>query len=155
MNKTKRILRFIPMIIIMITIYLFSCMQGDDSSEQSGRILQALVKIVESISSTELSEAVLGFLHLFIRKVAHFTEYAALGASIMYAIHLFFTNKKYAFALSLLLAALYAATDEIHQYFVPGRYGTWSDVLIDTAGALAGIMIFVFVIYSHHGKRDE
>lgn len=148
-------MRFIPMIIVMIIIFLFSCKVGDESSKQSGRILQAIVKIVESISSSAMSEAILGFLHLFIRKVAHFTEYAALGASAMYAIHYRFTKPKFAMLISLLISALYAATDEIHQYFVPGRYGTWSDVLIDSCGALAGIMIFFFVVYSHHGKQAE
>ena len=40
-----------------------------------------------------------------------------------------------------LIAAGYAATDEFHQLFVPGRSGQISDVLLDSAGALAGVWI--------------
>ncbi len=41
-----------------------------------------------------------------------------------------------------LIAALYAASDEIHQLFVPGRSGQLSDVILDSAGALAGVAAF-------------
>ena len=40
------------------------------------------------------------------------------------------------------IAALYAASDEIHQLFVPGRSGQLSDVILDSAGALAGVAAF-------------
>jgi VanZ family protein len=38
----------------------------------------------------------------------------------------------------LCFAVLYAASDEWHQIFVPGRYGTVLDVVIDTVGAIGG-----------------
>ena len=38
--------------------------------------------------------------------------------------------------LALLLAVAFAASDEYHQSFVPGRHGTVVDVLIDSVGAL-------------------
>jgi len=37
-------------------------------------------------------------------------------------------------------AGLYAATDELHQYFVPSRDASFRDVLLDTAGAVVGIL---------------
>jgi len=154
-ERLYKLIKFIPMILIMIIIFAFSCKQGDESSEQSGRLLQAIVKVVESISSSALSAEVLGFLHLFIRKAAHFTEYAVLGISILYATYSFYKKKWLSVPLSLLLSAVYASTDEIHQYFVPGRYGTPSDVLIDSCGALTGIIVIYFVVYSHHGKHYE
>jgi len=39
----------------------------------------------------------------------------------------------------LVFTVLYAASDEYHQTFVPGRAGAWSDVLIDCAGALLAL----------------
>ena len=39
-----------------------------------------------------------------------------------------------------------ACTDEFHQYFVPGRSAEFKDVCIDTAGALAGLMILYFIL---------
>ncbi|HJA34824.1 MAG TPA: VanZ family protein [Candidatus Mediterraneibacter merdigallinarum] len=44
-----------------------------------------------------------------------------------------------------LTAALYAATDEVHQLFVPGRSGQISDVILDSAGALAGVLVLAAV----------
>lgn len=38
-------------------------------------------------------------------------------------------------------AALYAATDEFHQLFVPGRAGLFTDVLIDATGAAIGLLV--------------
>lgn len=43
-------------------------------------------------------------------------------------------------------AAVYAATDEIHQLFVAGRSGRFSDVLIDSSGALLGVLIFALIV---------
>ena len=42
--------------------------------------------------------------------------------------------------------AVYAATDEIHQLFVAGRSGRFSDVCIDSAGALAGVLVFALLV---------
>lgn len=152
MNKKKQILKFIPMIAVMIVIFLFSCKHGDESSEQSGRILEALVRVVESFSKGTLSAEMLAFLHLFIRKVAHFTEYAMLGVATMYAIFDYFKRKYISIPISLIIAAIYATTDEIHQYFVPGRYGTPMDVLIDSCGAITGILIAYFVFIKRNAK---
>ena len=46
-----------------------------------------------------------------------------------------------AFAAALLLAALYTSTDEFHQKFVPGRTPLVTDVLLDTSGAAAGLVV--------------
>ena len=46
---------------------------------------------------------------------------------------------------SAIVCVLYAATDEIHQLFVPGRGGQIRDVLIDSIGAGTGF-IFYFII---------
>ena len=41
---------------------------------------------------------------------------------------------------------LYACTDELHQYFVPGRACRFKDVMIDTAGAFTGIVCSMIAI---------
>ncbi|MDI1321017.1 MAG: VanZ family protein, partial [bacterium] len=43
--------------------------------------------------------------------------------------------------LALLLAAVYAATDEFHQSFVPGRTASLGDVLIDITGAFVALAV--------------
>lgn len=46
----------------------------------------------------------------------------------------------------VLLCVLYAVTDEVHQAFIPGRGPRVSDVLIDTAGSITGILITKFIV---------
>lgn len=36
---------------------------------------------------------------------------------------------------------LYALSDELHQYFVPGRVADWADVAADTSGALVAVLL--------------
>ena len=38
------------------------------------------------------------------------------------------------------IATAYAVTDEFHQLFVPGRSGQMTDVMIDSGGALVGLL---------------
>ena len=52
-----------------------------------------------------------------------------------------------------LIAALYAASDEIHQLFVPGRSGQLSDVILDSAGALAGVAAFTVLCWPINRRK--
>jgi hypothetical protein len=54
---------------------------------------------------------------------------------------------------SLAFCALYAATDEWHQTFVPGRDGCVRDVIIDIAGAM--IAAFFYVRFARRRIRDD
>ena len=65
-----------------------------------------------------------------LRKAAHMAEYAILFALARRAMG---DARGFAFTL------LYAASDELHQSFVPGRHGAWTDVLVDGAGALLAL----------------
>lgn len=71
-----------------------------------------------------------------LRKAAHLAEYAVLFALLRRALAAEGLSPRRAGAAAFLLAVLYAAGDEWHQSFVPGRAGAASDVLIDAAGAL-------------------
>lgn len=69
-----------------------------------------------------------------ILKSFHLIEYAILAFLLLFAIY---KNK-----LAIFIAYLYAISDEIHQYFIPGRTGLFRDTLIDLIGILIGIFIF-------------
>jgi VanZ family protein len=73
----------------------------------------------------------LGTWDLVLRKLAHFAEYAVLGALLLRALR--------QAPLAVLVGSAYAATDEVHQLFVSGRHGSPLDWLIDTAGVVAGV----------------
>ena len=75
-----------------------------------------------------------------VRKLAHYSIYTLLGflASLTVGRRRLFSKKSLGV---LLFCFLYACSDEIHQIFVPGRAGMFTDVLIDTSGALTGMLI--------------
>src|SRR5262249_7977466 len=73
----------------------------------------------------------LGTWDLLLRKCAHLTEYAILGALLTRA-----TGSRVA---AFVLAVAYAGTDEWHQTFVRGRHGSPVDVGIDAIGVLVGL----------------
>lgn len=80
-------------------------------------------------------------LHHFLRKNAHFFIYLILGVLVKHAFKKSDVLGFKAVVFTLLICAGYAATDEFHQLFVPGRGGLVSDVGIDTAGASLGILL--------------
>ena len=51
------------------------------------------------------------------------------------------------------ISTAYAATDEFHQIFVPGRAGMLTDVMIDSSGALAGILLAALVGFIIIGRN--
>jgi len=49
--------------------------------------------------------------------------------------------KKYLLLISLVFAVIYGISDEVHQYFVPGRIASIGDVIADSFGALIGSIL--------------
>lgn len=129
MLKFKRLLRFIPAAAVMILIFIFSAQSGERSSELSSAVVSAAYGEENSQSEP---------LTVFVRKTAHFAEYAVLGGTVLFGLYSKKSRTGRLLAAAVLISALYAASDEIHQYFVPGRACMFTDVLIDSAGAAAG-----------------
>lgn len=75
----------------------------------------------------------LGTWDLVLRKIAHFCEYAILGLLLVRAL-----GRE---PLAAAAGIAYAGTDELHQHFVRGRHAAWRDILIDSAGILAGVLV--------------
>lgn len=51
--------------------------------------------------------------------------------------------------------ALYACSDEFHQYFVPGRSCKFFDVCVDSTGAFFGALFFWGIFHLWERKRQE
>lgn len=84
------------------------------------------------------SHATLEAMHGAVRKLGHFTEYLVFGILLAHGLRGDGPQRPRHAVLAIVLAALYAVTDELHQLFVPGRTAAVGDVLIDTAGAALG-----------------
>jgi len=84
------------------------------------------------------------FYDVFLRKLAHVTEFAVLNFLIFRALCGYDVAFKKALVWGLIAAAFYAFSDEAHQYFVPLRQARLADVAIDNLGVLfASAIIFL------------
>lgn len=153
MNRKKIItVRTILIILtaaVMATIFMLSADSADESSKKSEVISDSLAyRILENFELTdEQIEEVIHICVVIVRKTAHFAEYAALGFLLASVCISFYLKPKLTVPISFLTGTLYAVSDEIHQYFVPGRSCQLSDMLLDSSGVFCGI-IFLLIILS-------
>ena len=124
------------LILWMALIFYFSHQPVNESGQLSGSISNTIANNIENVFKFSPDR---NLLEHIIRKCAHFTEYMILGI-LMYTA--FSKNNVLGgkiVSLCLILCILYAAGDEIHQIFVPGRGARITDVLIDSIGAAVGV----------------
>ena len=149
-NKRKRLFLVLA-IIWMIMIFGFSSRNGDLSGEDSGRVGRLVgewfVPGFDEWSGVK-QNAFVDKVDFPVRKTAHATEYAVLGTLIFGATYEIQRKKRY------IVGTIYAATDEIHQLFVPGRSGQVRDVLIDSCGAFIGVMLVTWMVSRREKKRS-
>ena len=131
--------------LMMVVIFYFTSRPGPESDVDSmvvGRIIsEIVVPDFEEMDVQAQTRYVININH-GVRKTAHFLEYAVLATLLAGALYGDDKKRRIIFLQAVVIAALYAASDEFHQLFVPGRAGKVGDVMIDTAGALCGAGIF-------------
>ena len=121
-------------------------MSGTLSYEVSYQIVETKNELLsENKSYDELAYSA-SSIEFYVRKAAHMTEYAILGLLSFAFYRGILKKEKRQFLAALLTAAVYAATDEFHQYFIPGRSAEVMDVCIDTLGASIGLAILFFTL---------
>jgi VanZ family protein len=129
---------WLPVIVWMTLI--FGASTGLGRPENTSRIVRPiLVWLFPHISDHAIDQV-----HFVVRKTAHFVEYSILGLLLWRLVRLdpaWESCRSWQYWTALLLAALYAASDEYHQKFVPGRNAAVSDVLLDTCGAGVGLAL--------------
>lgn len=84
-------------------------------------------------------------------KVKHFGAYLILTVLFRLSVHFYRKLKRTdlnELLISVSIIALYSIFDEIHQYFIPGRYFDWFDLLANLIGLSIGIILGGYVINS-------
>lgn len=138
----------------MAVIFGFSAKPADESSRMSlsvGAFLGAVFVPEYDDWSEARKEAFAERIDYPVRKCAHAGEYAVLGALLC----LLALEQRLSVGIALAAGALYAAGDEFHQRFVPGRSCQFTDVLIDSGGVLFGILIILLFIRLFGRKAGE
>lgn len=149
----KRVYRLVTgmlTVLWMVVIFRFSAQPATKSQEISGTVSYRAVVTCNQILNLRMTEGQITLraeqIDYPIRKVAHMTEYAVLAIFIGACFIGYRKWETKTYWLSLLLTACYAATDEVHQLFVEGRAGRFSDVCIDSVGAAIGLVLFGIVL---------
>ncbi|MCI8514004.1 MAG: VanZ family protein [Lachnospiraceae bacterium] len=129
---------------VMVMIFWFSAQSADESSNLSGRFL-AWIMSGKVPFLTRFAETTRIFEWLNIRKCAHAFVYFLLGVCAALSAGTEEWPGKKQIGVAWLFCVLYAGSDELHQFFVPGRSCEFRDVMIDSSGALTGVLL-VFLI---------
>ena len=149
--KLKTLKAWLPALLWMGVIFMMSAAPGDLSGEQSGLIVRVILSVHGLFfGGAQPAPDTLELLHTLVRKAAHMSEYAVLALLFLHALRQSGAQRPWRTA--LLLCALYAASDEVHQAFVPDRGPSPVDVLIDTAGACIGLALARMVSRARHRK---
>lgn len=133
----------------VLFIFINSMQPGRASGQMSSSVTETINRVLHTLSpSLEVS-------NIFVRKMAHFGEFAILGLFLCFSIcSSFIFPRRGALSLkriSLVLLAFpfsvaVAAADETIQLFADGRVGSPVDVMIDSSGAAFATLMFFLIL---------
>jgi hypothetical protein len=127
-----RIARWRPALLVMIFIFIASAIPGSDLPQ-------------------------LGRWDFGVKKCAHMLGYGLLAAAYLFALDNGRSKKPSRRIIAVFLIILYAASDEYHQSFTPGRNASPWDVLIDACGGLIGLASWYWIgprVKASHKSSD-
>ena len=158
MNKKLLIYRIVLLCLIlslMVFIFIYSAQPSDTSHDASAGIATGIVdKVAPGVSENyEVFETI----HLWIRKLFHVAEFALLSFFATLFISTFKMKQWHHALIAIGFSILYAISDEMHQYFVPGRGAALLDVGIDSIGAILGwaFALLTLSLYGHIQKKRK
>lgn len=146
-KNNKSVVWLIITVVWMTVIFCFSAQPADVSTDTSLRVGMTIGKMSVPDFSKLPKEEQMDYakkIEFPVRKMAHATEYAILGC-LLTNLCLSLSMKK-AYMWSWLMGSAYAATDEFHQLFVPGRSGQITDVMLDSVGCLTGCLLIYLIL---------
>jgi VanZ family protein len=138
-EKIRRFLKnWLPVIVWVGVIFLGST--DLMSAEHTSRFIVPFLRWLKP----DISAETLASIHFIVRKCTHVGEYAILALLLLRAATLI-TNSKRSIPILYLsvlgVSLIVAATDEFHQTFVASRGASVQDIMIDSSGAVLGLVI--------------
>ena len=147
------------MVLWMGLLFWFSAQNSETSASLSGGVIKRVASVLTpdfARKSEPQQAAVVAQWQFFVRKLAHFSAYAVLGMLLIAALSAHIGSIWQQTLSAALISLLYAAGDEWHQLFVPGRGPRLRDVAIDVIGALVGIVLTCAIsVLFRRGKRRK
>lgn len=137
-------------ILWMGVIFWFSSRNAELSAMDSTRIGRAIADMLaKGFTGWDESakEAFVLSVDHAVRKTAHFLEYMILGILLSGVFAEYRMRPLRWMKRVWISGTLYAVTDELHQIFTPGRSCQLSDVILDSCGVAAGILLALLVLW--------
>lgn len=163
--KISMLLKAASWLPAILTAIIISGFSGQDAAQSQGLSDRIAGYIVNAAGAAGIIDAddeekliLIEKLQFPIRKGAHMTEYAIFTCTVMFAFsicRIYGIYGKRIYAASVAVTFLYAASDEIHQLFVPGRSGQFTDVLIDTLGGIIAVLLVIVLKKSIRAQRRK
>ena len=155
-ENTKRLFAWCAVLLVMTAIFLFSSETAAESTDTSDSVIDKFLGVIipdfDEMSEEGRTELVDRYTFA-VRKSAHFSICLLLGVTVYAAVSRYEIPKTAVFSISFVICGLYSVSDEIHQFFVPGRSCEARDVLVDCAGALVGITAMILILCRKNGKE--
>lgn len=157
MENSRASVRFCAVIftltaLMILFAWVHSCFPAELSSMESEGVFQIIYNFLHMFGAgVELTEHI-------IRKLAHFTEFTAIGGLLLSCAYCFDRARPYRFTVPVLFTGLTAALiDETIQLFVEGRAGMIADVWIDFGGVIFGslVMLAFYTLYRKRKNRKK
>lgn len=142
-HKYRRYLWLTSFLGVVAFLFGNSLMTAEASGAESASLLERLLAILPFLT------------HNLLRKLAHFSEYALLGAHLAFVPLLFPLRTRVGYPSALAIGLCIAALDEGIQLLVPGRAGLFTDVMIDFAGCVFGFAFFVLVLFLYAKRKEK
>ena len=167
-EKKRRACRIVWQIVLSLLcvasvawIFSNSLTPAGQSAEQSAGATDALLKIIRIFypDVSSLTEEQYEKIHSAIRVLAHFAEFAYLGAMFVWCWRAYSQNRAW-LALPCGGVLLIPIVDELLQSFTDGRAMEWKDLAIDWVGGMVGgafalgVLAFIAWIKIKRGKRN-
>ncbi len=148
----KKAIKLILIILWITMIFCFSSQKGTSSSNLSNGLIYKVTSYITGNKVSNKEKVILSNKYSkFVRKMAHFSVYLILGILVISFISEFNIKRRY--LLAVILCVLYALTDELHQYFVPGRSCELLDILLDSTSSFLGVLFYKFIISIKKGNN--
>lgn len=148
-QNIKIIASWTIVVLWLALIFTLSSQPAIQSNSLSKKVTEIVMRKVGSLLPLSVESStttdMVSHLNNFIRKSAHFGIYFILAILVMNALNQSKIKGFRAAIFTLIFCILYAASDEAHQLFVPGRGAQIADVIIDSTGAFLGILVYVLI----------
>ncbi|SDN46233.1 VanZ like family protein [Psychrobacillus sp. OK028] len=152
--------KLIPLLLLLVVVFLASGQTAEQQSLQEilkawlpNKPLESFLSLIQipywGIAVSVEERGYYAFVEFLIRKGTHFIYFGIIALAIYIALPRF----KYRKVTVVVIIMLLAGADEYHQSFTSGRTASFQDVMLDTSGAIAALLLVTLAQWLKHRKN--